>query len=449
MQYFATFPYLAKVFQKNRTVLKNSNKKIYLLGILLLSIVALVFWLLLQSGKGGTRYNWREHYRGDSRDPYGVTVIRQLLKGYFPGQPFKEIKSSIAEELPLNKNQPVSSYVFVGEAMFYDTADIRVLMEYIALGNTVFLSCKTVPQGLIDYLYDPEICETEEWEDISWFVDDSVTLSLLHPTFGNTNRFDYWYDVKDQVQYHEWHYLDSAYLCADNYLMTAIGKVKKEVNFIKIDQGLGTILLHTTPIAFTNYHLRRESGKAYIESVLSHLPEGPVYWDSFSQIPEFTGRSQNNSRLPSNGWDDSPLTFMLSHPPLAWAWYLLLILVLIYLVFRARRRQRIVPVLPANRNTSKEFIENIGRLYYLQDNPQQLANLKFRLFLHDVREKYHIAFKEPDDAFVLELSRKSGVDSSVIKAIVQCHKELPTEYDQHAALQKLHGLMESFYSLKV
>lgn len=447
--YFNTIPYLAKVFQKNRTIVKNSNKKVYLFGILLLGVVGIVFWLFMNIGKFNDNYNWREHYRGDSKDPYGVTVIRQLLGSYFPGHTFHQIKTKVSEALPLDKNQPASSYVFIGEAMYYDTADLRVLDEYLALGNTVFLSCKTIPIELMSYFYDPDECDSLAWDDISWFMADSVSLSLLHPSLSDQHHFDYWYDFQGKSQYHEWHFIDTTYFCGFYYDITSIGRVDNKVNFLKIAYDSGTVYLHTTPIAFSNYHLRRESGKDYAELILSHLPEGDIYWDGVSQVPESSGRSHNKSKSPpSGGWDDSPLAFMLSHPPLAWAWYLLLLLALIYLVFRAKRRQRILPVLPANTNTSKEFIENIGRLYYLEDNPRQLATLKFRLFLHDVREKYHLMVKEPDEAFIVDLARKSGVDHQLIRDIVKCHQGLPMEYDQHAALSKLHLLIESFYNYR-
>ncbi len=50
--------------------------------------------------------------------------------------------------------------------------------------------------------------------------------------------------------------------------------------------------------------------------------------------------------------------------PLKWAFWMLLLLFLIVFLFESKRRQRLVPVIGALRNTSLDFVKTIRRLYY-------------------------------------------------------------------------------------
>lgn len=426
--------------------MNSGHKKRILFGVAAVAIAAALFWILTVAIPRQKEHNWREHYRDASRDPYGLYVISHLLENYFPDHSFQRIRTPIAQVLPLERGQPQSSYVFIGEAMYGDTADIRVLLEYAALGNTVLLSCKSIPDALMAYLYHPEDCDQNEWEDYAWRLADSVSLRLLHPDLQSGTSCTCWVEVEGEVSSHAWHYIDSKFMCPGRDGFTPIGMGGRDINFAAITSGNGTIFLHTTPVVFTNYHQRRREAAAYAGAVFSHLPKGRIYWDEFSRVPESTGRSQNQSSSPSSsGWDDSPLAFLLSHPPLAWAWYLLLALALLYLLFRAKRRQRIIPTLPANINASRELIRNIGHLYYTEKKPSLLAALKFKLFLHDVRERYRLISKDPGDAFVEELAGKSGVNTALIREIVVQQQSLPMSYNQDESLAKLHALISDFY----
>lgn len=104
--------------------------------------------------------------------------------------------------------------------------------------------------------------------------------------------------------------------------------------------GKGRFLLHTNPIAFSNYTLSKRSLRPYIAGVLSHLPEGDIYWDATSRVPEAVARRRNGSPYSGNNLEnDHLLVSILKQPALAWAWYLLAILTGLWLLFRAKRRQ--------------------------------------------------------------------------------------------------------------
>lgn len=142
----------------------------------------------------------------------------------------------------------------------------------------------------------------------------------------------------------------------------------------------------------------------------------------------------------------SPLSYVLSQPPLAWAWYTLLGTTLVYFLFRIKRRQRIIPVLPSNKNNSLAFIRTIGRLYFLQNNHRQLVLQKMKLFLQFVRDRYKIQTRELHEDFVYQLSVKSEIKPEKIQKILDSYQAIDFSPEiQERILADFHQQIESFY----
>ena len=87
------------------TIIYLSNKQTpIIIGVVVL-ILALLFYF--SRGSGGN-YSWREHYKPDSKDPYGTYLVRNLLESYYPSQPFEVVKDSLGERLDSG------NFVYVG-----------------------------------------------------------------------------------------------------------------------------------------------------------------------------------------------------------------------------------------------------------------------------------------------------------------------------------------------
>lgn len=137
-----------------------------------------------------------------------------------------------------------------------------------------------------------------------------------------------------------------------------------------------------------------ESGLAYAEKVFAHLADAPIYWDVSSRTSEQIARRLNepsyqprNRGLSAKG----PMQYVLSQPSLAWAWYLTLIMSLLYLLFRAKREQKVIPVLAEKKNTSLAFVTTIGRLYFLQNQHKDLIMKKMQFFFERYSRKLPLA----------------------------------------------------------
>lgn len=214
------------------------------------------------------------------------------------------------------------------------------------------------------------------------------------------------------------------------------------INFAKIPYGEGTFYLHTTPLTFSNIAMLDSNSLQYANRVFSHLTIGKIYWDEYSKIRGVPPGKESNRALSK----DSPLQYVLSQPPLAWAWYLLLAMAFLYLLFRTKRKQRIIPVLEPNTNTSLQFVSTIGRLYFLQNNHKQLALQKMKLWLNFVRERYHLRGVEVDEAFQQKLIAKSEVSEIVVGKIFRWHHDIVESDDiVSQMLIEFHQLIEEFY----
>jgi hypothetical protein len=157
----------------------------------------------------------------------------------------------------------------------------------------------------------------------------------------------------------------------------------------------------------------------YISRVVSYLPENNIWWDERSRVAENVVRRHNNRPPHENPEleNSRPLKYILAQPALRWAWYLLLSLGLLYVIFRARRRQRIIPVLEGNPNQTYAYVSTIGRMYFLQGDNYDLIEQQKKLFMAFVRDRYNLAAAKPDEPFKRKLSIVSGVDSGIIERI--------------------------------
>ncbi len=419
-------------------------------AIWIASLGVLALLLLILFARGSRGYQWREHYKYNSKDPYGTYVIGQLLDSYFPEHEVVIIEDSLSASLPLLEDEAAiledtASYVFIGEAMYMSEQDVDQLLGFVADGNRAFIACRTIPYDLMFYLYTE--CDSIWWEGYGDLPDSVARFTLTHDNLKPAKPLRFTYSAKGQTGIYEWQYIDTMYVCDTESGIVPLGWMNDTlVNFALIQYGKGIVYLHTTPVLFTNIQIKEEKGLDYAGRVFSHLPEGDVYWDEHSRVSLPVGRALNNRADPRGRFisSESPLQFILKQPPLAWAWYLILAMGLLYMIFRARRKQRVIPVLEPNTNTSLEFISTIGRLYFLQNNHRQLALQQGKLFFNHVRERYQLQPK--DENWKSRLAARSGIDIQLIDKIsgldeqIRASAIIPDE-----TLIHFHQTLEQFY----
>jgi hypothetical protein len=404
--------------------------------IILASVLVLVIFFLYSAGRQ-KRVNWFTTFREKEEQPYDLSVISKVLDDYFPQENFTVLRK------PVNKTLPVDSvanscYVFIGASLYLYGEDLQRLYDFVEEGNAAFIAANTIPDDLLTTLLN-----TEDYYDYGFSntFQKTVTLNFTHPALKKTGG--YWYDYIIEWEKHDlyWNYLEDSILVPDSSSqLITLGKLNDDyVNFIEVPFGKGKVLLHTTPLAFTNYYLKEKEGLEYAEKVFSHLSSSNIYWDEFSKVPQLHD--------PNVGNTETPLRYILSQTSLKWSWYVLLSMVALFLLFRVKRDQRIIPVVEENTNTSLEFIHTIGRLYFLQNDHRALAMQKMRLFLAFIRNRYGLVTKALDTEFIQKLSEKSQVRQQTIEAIAEKYNTINNmDHIPPEQLIDFHSSLDEFYT---
>lgn len=416
---------------------KRTSRKI---GFAVLVVLGLL-------GCGSKRHNWAENYKADNKGPYGTSIFFELLKDKEGGSKFSVTESKLHKVLP--DSAIASNYVFIGEALFLDSVDVECLINFVDRGNVAFISSRTIPNNLITRIqFDP--CQVGYWEDYFEIYDTAVAMRLDHPSLLPERTFKARYFKRRTYQSYRWQYIAQDFLCDTLGGLVSIGTFDDGlVNMAMIEYGQGTFVLHTTPLAFSNIQLLDKEGAEYAMLAASHLrPGGHIYWEEYGKVMENVGRMRNDrdSGYNRNLASESPLRYILSQPALRWAWYLFLAAGLLYILFRAKRKQKIIPVLDGKPNTSFEFISTVGRMYFLNNDHKKLCALKMKFLQHFLKQRFLLQIKNWDEQEIEKIIKKTEVGETLIRDIAGTwHQINGFKVVENPLLVKFHILIDQFY----
>jgi hypothetical protein len=328
--------------------------------------------------------DWTKSFSRKDKTPYGGYIIYDIASDLFP-----ESKLS-AKELPIynvlkNENFYYTNYVFINSDFSPDRLDVEYLLYYVAEGNNVFISAFEISGPLADSL--------RITTSMIIFSQDSMNINFTLPDL--ITEKGYTYSSSD---------FDNYFSEYDSTVVQVLGKNENDqVNFLRIKYGEGNFFLNTVPMAFTNYHLLNSRNDDYVYKALSHLPVQNTFWDDYYKI--------------GNKFNASALQYILSQQSLKWAYYIALALVILFILFYGRRKQRIIPAIPPLTNTTVEFVQTVGNLYYQQKDFKNIAEKKISYFLDYIRNKYFIRTSRFDSETIKKISDKSSIPEAKIKSI--------------------------------
>jgi hypothetical protein len=403
--------------------------------IIIAAAIALAAYGIIYIRKYLPKYNWNPDYHVTSSQPYGTEVMLRIFEetGLFgnvevlDNPPFEALDTMNRDAL----------YIFIGGTAFYDSLSACRVMKFIKEGNDAFIAVEQMPYFLKEYALT---------KNDSLFYFNSIYDSVLITRFRDSIRqegFEFYFQSFKHKTNYNWSYIpegkfDSSVLALDPEIISTIDSVG--VNCWRATYGKGYIYFHTTPILFTNFHLISDPGYFYLNTMMSIVGEHEVcYWDEYNKMWNFnsTGRAQFN---------ESPLKVLLSQRSLRLAYYMTLLFILFYLLFRAKRIQRPIPLVPENRNTSVEYVKAVGTLYYQAGNHAGLAKKMMDLFLTFVRQRYNISASAEQEDLSRQVVRKSEVARSLIDETFKVYYRIRYNPDPDKRdIIRLHSLLENFY----
>jgi hypothetical protein len=373
------------------------NNRIYLIigGVLLLLVV--VAWLFSLRPK---RYNWTETYKINQEQPYDLSLFKSVAEASFPN--FDVVNYVREDEAFLTRTG--ATFFYIDDWGILDSLEASRLIEFMERGNTVFVSACN-DHHLIQSLFAP--CKNGESYLTKYLEADSLTPELSGKS--EVPETSIYYRVVDKTEIHPWSYY-SAFACG-NLDFDTLGQFSTNgetyPDYLRIRVGKGELRIHATPLIFTNYHFKKPEIYGHISAILEDLPgESFHYYDPKSNLANAMSR-------PHIG--ESPLRFILSNPPLKWAWYITLALVLIYVLNNMRRKQRPIPVLNSPVNETATYLEMLSRLYRKDSKHKHLVGIKEQMLLNHLRQRYRLSQNQPDEQYFREASIRLQMDESYIR----------------------------------
>lgn len=440
----------------------KDNKKLYILiGV----IVILLAGFLYFSSQRKKELSWDPTFINTDTNPYGTYITYQLLKDIFDGSVsytrkpvYNNLKDKLdyyfyyedeedyelprvndennyygeeEEELSISINdstltdyysytelekQDTMSYVFINLTFEIDKVDLNPLLDFVGMGNNVFISAEKITSVLTDTLG----VEVKTDYFFSSTADTSYTL------------VDY---PEKKYNFREINSASRLNIDSCKLPVRVLGlSGDKDTTFIQIKYGKGYFFLHTVPVAFTNYSQIDLSKYDYAYRCLSYLPKDhKILWDEYQKRPDYSQTSMFRT--------------MLRNFPLLLALCITLLGFLLFMIFRAKRIQRVIPIIEPPVNSSIEFLETISNLYYRKKDFETIVEKRQAYLLDFIRKNYYMQTEVIDSNFVDILSAKTGVEKDTLNELFILYRNLSTaKYGiSNEDFLQYNKLLEDFY----
>ncbi|GAB3777628.1 hypothetical protein GCM10028818_25110 [Spirosoma horti] len=361
--------------------------------------------------------DWKATYENDDKIPFGTQALYELLPDVMQPSTIKTVRLPVYTLLTESPLPTPSNYIAVCQAFDADKNDLKQLLAYVARGNNAFISAYEIPDSLgVALGFKAEVKDESK-------ADSTLRQNFVNPSLHKTTGYNFFHDdgrnylkIKQPAQ------------------ITVLGRnARKEPTFIRINYGKGQFFIHNLPLAFTNYYVLDQKTADYAFKALAYLPAQPTYWDEYQKQGRFNEDEQSIFR------------YIRSQPALNWAYYIVAFGLIVYAIFAGKRTQRIIPVVEPPTNTSLEFVQTIGRMYFQQGDHENIARKKIQYFLADLRERYGLNTTILDKEFTETLARKSGAPldetADLVRLLRDAQKSISlSEFD----LITLNRAMENF-----
>jgi len=354
-------------------------------------------------------HDWSISLSHVDKNPYGTFVLNALIPDLFDSV---EITNKTTYELFDTKTEN-AALLSLSTSLNMAKEDTESLFQFIAEGNTVLLSAHYFNGKLADTL---NLSTNDYLFDSNGIIDqrDSMDLRFSSLSFDTLASYKY---RRDNIH----NYFD-AY---DTIRTTVIGRNDlEEPVTLHVSIGKGSLILNSTPLAFTNINMLNKENYRFVSHSLSYLTEKKLIWTEFYHL----GRMEAGT----------PLRFILTQEPLTWAYYITIISILLLLLFESKRKQRVIPIIPPVENTTLEFATTIGNLYYQRGDHKNMAEKKILFFFDTLRSRYHLDATALDD--IRHVARKTGNDekstSSLLKNIQDIQKKQEISAEELITLNK-------------
>lgn len=432
--------------------------------IVIVAISILLFIGLLFVARNSKSVNWIPTFINTDTNPYGTYITYELMQDIFDKKIevtrkpiYNNLKPRMEEffyyedelevdeyEYGYNSDTPASeenieydedpmsifddveltdttAYVFINRKFELDETstkvnlDLQYLLDFVGVGNNVFISAEYFPPQLLDTLG----LETAQRSLLS----DSVYTLIDYPAKSYNFRSVY-FDARFKT--------DSC-----NFPVRILAQNKeKEPVFVRVNYGKGYFYLHSIPSAYTNINQLEIEKYDFAYRCLSYIPaSNHVIWDEYQKQGLIGERSI--------------FRVLLNDDALRMSLFLTLLGFLLFMIFRAKRIQRVIPIIKPPVNSSIEFLETISNLYYHKDDLDTIVDKRQAYFLDYIRRHYYMSTERIDKEFIESLSAKSGMEKDKLNDIFVHYQNMRGQFAPvitNDIFLAYNRLLEEFYT---
>jgi len=355
-------------------------------------VVLMILWL---DAIAPREPNWSETYTRYQRDPYACALTYERLEDLFH-HGITTVHDPIyltAQQRLEEDNAPRVNHIFIDRDFKVDDLDLENLLEMVRRGDNALIAASDLSHKLLDTLHletgyhwgMPDSAEIAQGGLTAFLHGDTAALHFTCAPLNKEKEALFTRGGSDT--YFSSIRIDSTQVLAENERRDAV--------LVRVRFGKGWIYLCSVPKVFSNYYLLRNDTRDFMANALSFLPDAPVLWDEFYK----KGRLEQST----------PLRFILSRPSLKRAYWTVLALITLYIFVFAKRRQRAIPIVQPLRNTSREFADTIGRLYYFTGDHADLARKMGAHFKEDLRQRLYLRRAVWDAETIAQMAKRTGI----------------------------------------
>jgi hypothetical protein len=381
----------------------STKMKYTIYAIVILGLLVLLEYLTPK------QVNWMKTFNVEHKIPYGLYVFSNSLERMFPESVIYRPDSSAYEVF---KDEDYSSmlganYIYVRDNFDLDRESFDEILDWTSRGNNAFISAHYLRNGFLsDSLKFKVKLEWNMIDDEKTFLGlmefetKKADIRLTNPKYNE----NYDYPLAQTI-----HYASSI----DTANAVVMGEILDDkINFVRYSIGEGYLYLHTSPLAFSNYNMIKNSDD-YVFNVMSYLGDGDIILD------------QNGMTFESS----SPLRFILSQESLRMAYLTAMFGLILYLIFSWKRKHRAIPVVLPPRNTTVAFIKTIANLYFQKGQHRNIFNKKVHYLLEFIRRNFRIKTERIDPEFFELLASRSAVDEDFLVQMFAEIRTCQSKYD--------------------
>ncbi|RYZ99803.1 MAG: DUF4350 domain-containing protein [Sphingobacteriaceae bacterium] len=385
--------------------------KIYLI----IAASLLIVYVVVQYNRP-KQTDWSATYINTEKKPFGTFILYNRVKDLFPRSVITTRREPVYNVLADSAYRQ-SAYVIICDRIEPSATDYEQLKKYVEAGNDVFIAA----------------------EDFGSIFEKKLHVETNR--FGEFNKTEFISFVNPKLdperQYHiDKRAINNYFTVLDTAKTTVLGVDDEgQANFIRHQLGKGAIYLTANPKLFTNYSLLKPQGAQYAAIALAYLNSPKqVIWDEYYS--------------KGSAVEGSPMRVFLTNPALQWAYYIALFSLFIFVVYEVKRRQRAIPVIEPLKNSTLNFVNVVGRVYYERRDNRDISHKKIVYFLAFLRDEYQLKTNKLDHEFTIALAKKLDLETLYARELVNCinyiaNQERVTDHE----LLELNKLIEKFYTL--